>query len=587
MPDFRKLNSQLVAGLKNALSYTDIRLGYLGKISAVDTINPTPSDGLDQGYVWVRFDNNTEAIRARCHKISARMPDMPVRVGRDVLTKEWTVIEIVPADYGAIDKLASTFSVPDRNPDLIYEEFDANRFRDLHVEPGDTAFDVNVEEGFYWWQGSLIAFEGGTVNIASSVPTGGYGGSKRGVLIGIDPATNTLTTYDGDTQGILVTPGNEGKYFTATYIADTVNAADVDIYWIALIPLTSNDSNWQSLYRVTALTLVNSLGAALTGHGIRVNDVDQTQRGFINFLGGNGVAVAGADDSANDEIVVGFEVNEAQLSLANLGTRVLDNLSDVDAASAVPGDVLLMSDDGWIASPGYISKTRVSSADTTPDYLSATVQAGNGITTAIVSPAGDEKLSFTVNEAQLSLANLGTRLLDNLSDVILTSAADGQLLQRSGGNWVNVDRVTILPQWGALAYHSANITHNSTGNWFTITTLDSEFWDTDGIHSLVTNTGRLTFQRAGIYSLSGSIWWTGNATGSRGLGFIKNATPIWQEMEPATAGWHFQTTSTNYQFSVGDYVELRTWQDSGGNLNMLANSVFGIALQAQWIGQHP
>lgn len=144
----------------------------------------------------------------------------------------------------------------------------------------------------------------------------------------------------------------------------------------------------------------------------------------------------------------------------------------------------------------------------------------------------------------------------------------------------------ILPTWGALAYNNANITHNSTGNWVSLT-FNSEFWDTDGMHSTSVNTGRLTFQRAGMYSLSGSIWWTGNATGSRGVGFIKNATPIWQVMAPATAGWHYQTIHTDYHFAVNDYVELRAFQDSGGNLNMLTESVYGVALKAQYIGKAP
>lgn len=317
MVDHLTENKRLVKALGATIAYTDIRNGYTGKISAADTINPDPTEGLEQGFVWVRFHENGEAIKARCHKVSARMPDMPVRVGRDVTTKEWVVLEVVPMDVGSINDLASTFSVPDRNDDYIYERFDANRFRSLHVIPGEDAFDVEVEPGYYWYHGELKAFSGGTVNVATSVPSGTiYSGKKRGVLIGIDPTDNSLTTFDGEEVGILVTPGNKGKYFTETYIADTVNDADSAIYWIALIPLTSNDVDWRDLYRVTALQLAGSLGVALSGHGIRVNGTDQTQRGFINFLSGNGIVIAGVDDSANDETEITFTVDESELSLA-------------------------------------------------------------------------------------------------------------------------------------------------------------------------------------------------------------------------------------------------------------------------------
>lgn len=352
MPDFKQLNKELVRGLKASIPYTDIRLGYIGKISAVDTINPDPTEGLSVGYVWVRFDNNGEAIRARCHKISARMPDMPVRVGRDVVTKEWTVIEIVPMSVGEINNLASTFSVPDRNPNLIYETFDANRYLNLHVIAGENAFDVEVEAGLYWYHGELKAWTGGSINIISSLPSGGFGGSKRGVLIGIDPSTNTLTTYDGERIGLFETPGDEGKYFTESYIAETINDADSDVYWLVLIPLRSNDSNWNDLYRVTALTL----------------------------LGGNG-------------------------------------------ASLSSGTV------------------RVSSDDTTADYLSGKITGGLGVDLTILNPGVDEDLEIAVDESALSLANLGTRLLGNLSNVILTAPNDLDALHYDGGsgNWINGD----------------------------------------------------------------------------------------------------------------------------------------------------
>lgn len=438
MPDYRQLNKELVSGLKQSIPYANIRLGYMGKISATDTINPDPTDGLEQGYAWVRFDNNGEAIRARCHKISARMPDMPVRVGQDVMSGEWTILEIVPVDLGQINALASTFSVPDRNPDWIYEEFDANRFINLHVIPGAVAFDVEVEPGLYWYHGTLKAWAGGTINIASSVPTGGFGGSKRGVLIGIDPATDTLTTHDGEKIGIAVTPGNEGKYFTETYIADTVNDASTAVYWVALIPLTSQDTNWGSLYRVTALQLTGSLGAALTGHGVRVNDVDQTQRGFINFIQGNGITLAGVDDSANDETEISVTVNQGQLSLGNLGTRLLDNLSDV-----------------VITTPSTFEVLRYDGANWVNDLMTEGHTIQNSIGT-LFNPRG--KLQFVDTPLALGVswtllddsANDRTRVfatvtanLDALSDVTLSSPAADDVLFYTGSVWGN-GKINVL-----------------------------------------------------------------------------------------------------------------------------------------------
>ncbi len=257
--------------LKGSMQYKDIRQAYLGKSGGT-----IPSEGLDEPFVWVRFSPDGEAVRAKCHKISRRAMDLPVSVGLNVLNGEWTVIEIITSDTGEADPFAATFSVPDRNPDYVYEEFDGNRWKNLHVEPGTDVFDVKVEAGLFWFQGELVDFAGDTINIAGSVPSGGFGGSKVGVLIGVDPADGSLTTFDGDVLGLLEEPGAQGKYFTEAYIADTVNAADPDIYWIALIPITSLDGDWDDLYRVTSLTMMQGSGASVSAGTVRVTVNDLT-----------------------------------------------------------------------------------------------------------------------------------------------------------------------------------------------------------------------------------------------------------------------------------------------------------------------
>lgn len=145
----------------------------------------------------------------------------------------------------------------------------------------------------------------------------------------------------------------------------------------------------------------------------------------------------------------------------------------------------------------------------------------------------------------------------------------------------------LLPQWGAHAYHNANISHTTSGAWQTITTLNSEFWDTDSIHDASVNTGRLTFARAGMYSLHGSIFWESNATGDRGIRLTKNGVTIAEKFQTASAGLITQRISDDYYFAASDYLELGGYQNSGGALNMQANGVFGICLKAQLIGKSP
>lgn len=115
---------------------------------------------------------------------------------------------------------------------------------------------------------------------------------------------------------------------------------------------------------------------------------------------------------------------------------------------------------------------------------------------------------------------------------------------------------------------------------FAAAALDTELYDTDGGHSLTTNTSRYTVQVAGKYAITAYIKWDTNGTGNRIATIYKNGVelPNVQVLVPAAAA-NFQglTASTRAQLAVGDYIEAVGWQSSGGNLNII-----GARLEAKW-----
>lgn len=377
-------NMKLAKSLGQSFQYRDIKVGWLGKISASGVVNPDPMDGLEQPYVWVRFEENGEAVRVINLKVSGRMPNVRVHVGR-ALNGELTVIGLAEENATELGDIAPTLNTPDRIADLILELLDTNRIKPLRVSPGTAAFDVDVAPGFYWHQGELKAWVGDTINIASSVP-GGFN-TKRPVLIGIDTTTETLVSYDGDVIFMTVPP-LRGKMFTEAVIAQTVvDAAMPDVFWVACIPITVNDSDWNDYFRTTALQFTGGNGAAITSGKVLISSDDTTL------------------DYAETKIVAGTGIT---LSTLNPGAN---ETLQIAASSAALNNY----------------KVKVSAADTTDDYLYPSLVAGNGITLAIASPAADEKVSITVNQAQLALGSLGTRAFLNLSDVPASYA--GQALK--------------------------------------------------------------------------------------------------------------------------------------------------------------
>lgn len=143
------------------------------------------------------------------------------------------------------------------------------------------------------------------------------------------------------------------------------------------------------------------------------------------------------------------------------------------------------------------------------------------------------------------------------------------------------------PDIGARAYNSGNISINS--GVLTVLTFDSERWDTDGIHSLVANTGRLTCNTAGKYLILGNIVFAASAAGFRVMTILLNgATNIaWQALPTLTVAgppsWR-GIVSTVYDLSVTDYVELQVFQDSGGALNVTAIANYSPEFMMQKIG---
>lgn len=175
---------------------------------------------------------------------------------------------------------------------------------------------------------------------------------------------------------------------------------------------------------------------------------------------------------------------------------------------------------------------------------------------------------------------------EGIGSHILNSQATGDMVYASSttqlsrvGIGSTEDRLEVasgIPAWvapdgSARVYDSSNQSISDATR--TALTFDSERFDTDGIHSTVTNTSRLTCQTAGVYVISEMVAWDGNATGFRQTGVrLNGSTLVAESTDSPTSSQINQTICTIYKLAVSDYVELTVRQNSGGSLNVL---VFG------------
>ena len=131
------------------------------------------------------------------------------------------------------------------------------------------------------------------------------------------------------------------------------------------------------------------------------------------------------------------------------------------------------------------------------------------------------------------------------------------------------------------AKHSVNQTIPSGTP--TILSFDSEDWDSEAIHSTVTNNSRLTCVTAGKYLVTAGVGWQSNSSGYRRLGVLRNGSVAWayNHSTPISGASHYQQIRAQLSLSVGDYVTLEAYQTSGSSLTITGGQqyspFFGMA----------
>lgn len=146
------------------------------------------------------------------------------------------------------------------------------------------------------------------------------------------------------------------------------------------------------------------------------------------------------------------------------------------------------------------------------------------------------------------------------------------------------DIAPYLYNEGARVYHTAAQTL-ATGVGVYLA-FNSERWDTDTIHDPIANNSRLTCKTAGKYIISASVRFDANAVSVRGLSIRLNGVSFIAGLiiNAASAGETDMTVSTIWDLAVGNYLEVKAIQFSGGNLNVPATIYFSPEFMMQRIG---
>jgi hypothetical protein len=192
--------------------------------------------------------------------------------------------------------------------------------------------------------------------------------------------------------------------------------------------------------------------------------------------------------------------------------------------------------------------------------------AANAVTAAKnATSAADQSTITGGNNVALKVPTNGitaNELADNAVDTAAVAASA-----------VTVAKLATVPC--CRVFHTANQGINTASA--SPLAFNSEDYDTDTMHSTISNTGRIVFNTAGIYLVTANVRWAQNNTGYRQLIVELNGTadPIDGTNIASTNDTVYVTTGTDqsiafpYRFALNDHIRLAGYQTSGGALNVL------------------
>ena len=162
----------------------------------------------------------------------------------------------------------------------------------------------------------------------------------------------------------------------------------------------------------------------------------------------------------------------------------------------------------------------------------------------------------------------------------------------TAGQVLKVNSGATAPEWGSASasFVGASLdnttTQTVTSPGYTAVTWSVENFDTDGFHSTVSNTSRMTIPagKGGYYQVNASVRWDDNTTNSRLITLYKNGTIFHLTASPGFSIDPTMNIQAIMYLVATDYVEVYVYQNSGGNRTIYPQNSSGGTFSIGYLG---
>lgn len=148
----------------------------------------------------------------------------------------------------------------------------------------------------------------------------------------------------------------------------------------------------------------------------------------------------------------------------------------------------------------------------------------------------------------------------------------GQPIPAAWGDAVDYFLEFLAGMPACSVFQASGSPQSVNDNTATIVTAASEGYDTDGMHSTVSQTSRITVKTAGTFLLFASVNFAADADGYRDLSIFKNGSLFYELMRVPSAGASVATVLTGTMSTtaaVNDYFEVDVKHTAGAALNVV------------------